>query len=452
MSALLDRIASLLPGNGEGFARAGLSVMAIRVGGAVLGLVAQILASRLIGAEDFGYYALALVWLLLVGHGATMGTNQLICRTLARYVAENDRAHAAGLLRFAAMVSGGAGLILALGAIGLVHTGWLGLEPRIVALFGLAFCMVPLIVLQDFFEAIARGLDKPSLGIAPAFLVRHLAVIVGVVALMALGLEADAITIMGITLLGLAASTLIQFLLVYRHIAAQLGAARPVYRVREWLKITVPLAAVDLTEVLFYNADILVLGLFVEPELLAYYFAATRFAQILGYVPYGITAATAQKYARLAGQRDWAGLQALIVSVTAIATGVACVGLAALWLLSAPLLSLFGADYVAAAGIIPILSLGVVLICAFGPGEDVLSMADEERICAIIFAFAAAANLVFNLVLIPAFGIWGAAIATTAALALRAMLLAWFAYRRLGLALPLASHLVFSRPRWSVSQ
>ncbi|NGP18588.1 oligosaccharide flippase family protein [Devosia chinhatensis] len=73
-------------------------VMAIRIGGAGLALAAQVLASRIMGAEEFGRYALVLVYLLLFGHFATFGTAQLLCRLLAEYLERGERGRALGLL------------------------------------------------------------------------------------------------------------------------------------------------------------------------------------------------------------------------------------------------------------------------------------------------------------------------------------------------------------------
>lgn len=411
-------------------------MIAIRLGGAGLGLVAQVFAARHIGAEAFGYYALALVWLLLLGHGATAGTNQLICRFLAHYRVEDNPGAAHGLLRFSLMLAGGFSLVLAALAIAIVQSGLAGLAPKIVWLWTLASAIIPLIVMQDFLEAIARGLDKPTLGIAPSMLLRHAAIIVGVLALMILGSDGDALTIMGFTFSGLLASTAIQFALLHRSLKEVIGDARPQYERWYWFRTAMPIALLDASEVLFNNADVLVLGLIAPPEIVAYYFAATRLAQILGYVPYGITAATAQKYSALAAREDRAGLQRLISSVAVISSITTGLAALALWALAVPLLSLFGADYVAASMVVPILCLGLVAVCVLGPGEDVMTMLGEERLCSAVFVAALIANILLNFLLIPHWGMLGAAIATTAALAFRGALLAWFGHTRLGLMLP----------------
>jgi O-antigen/teichoic acid export membrane protein len=242
---------------------------------------------------------------------------------------------------------------------------------------------------------------------------------------------------MGFTVAGLIASTAIQFFLIRSSVTQLIGDAKPHYQNWFWFKTAMPIAVLDASDVLFNNADILVLGMFAPPEIVAYYFAATRLAQILGYVPYGITAATAQKYSALAARQDRVGLQKLISSVAVTGTAVTTLAALVLWALAAPLLSLFGADYQAAALVVPILCCGLIAVCAFGPGEDVLTMLGEERVCSAVFAFVLIANLGLNFLLIPLWGMIGAAVATSTALALRGALLAWFAHKRLGLALPI---------------
>jgi O-antigen/teichoic acid export membrane protein len=432
---LRRRLTAALSGTGG----QGAQIMAIRVAGAGLGLAAQVLAARLVGPEAFGYFALALVWLLLLGHGATAGTNQLVCRYLSAYVARGDVAHAAGLLRFALCMAGGFALAIALGAVLLVRAGPFDLDPRFVALASFTFAFVPLIVLQDFLEAIARGLDRPTLGIAPAILLRHLAVIAGVSALIAAGSGADALTVMAMTVAGLVASVVIQFALLYPRVRARLAGARPAYRTRTWFLTALPIALVDLCEVLLNNADIIVLGLFMPPEIVAFYFAATRLVQVLAYVPYGISAVTAQKYAALAASMRHGELQAMIGKVTLAATALSAIGALALSLVAAPLLGLFGEGYDAAAGVVPLLGLAIVALCAFGPGEDVLTMLGEERACSAIFVLAVATSIGLGLLLVPAWGMHGAAAAVLASAILRGAALAWVARQRLGLALPLAS-------------
>ena len=414
----------------------GTSIVAIRIVGAGIALLAQILAARMLGADEFGRYSLVLVWLLVLGYAATAGSNQLICRHVAQYRQSEDRERLAGLLRGSLASIVGVAVLLALAAVAVVSLAPLGLSRTDILLATLAFSAVPLLALQDYLESIARGLDRPALGIGPAFLIRHLGIIAGLLTLLVLGEGADAITVVVLTITGLIASILTQFALLFRYIRLALSGVRPRYEIRAWVRTALPMVGSDVTEILLLNADILILGLFVSPDQVALYFAATRLAQVLAYVPYGATAATAQKYAMLSAPGDRDELQTLIGQTATLSTVLTGLGALALTLLAPFLLFLFGEFYVDAAPLVALLAAGIVLSCAFGPGENVLNMLGQERICSIGFLCALVVNVALNFALIPAFGLAGAAIATLTALAFRGVLLAYFAKSRLGLVLP----------------
>ena len=426
----------------------GLSVFGLRIAGAGLALAAQVFASRLLGPEEFGRYSLLLVWVLVFGYAAMAGSGQIVCRYLAQYVKAGDSALAAGLLRTILGVVLGIAALLALFAIAVIGLGFTDLETRHVLLAVIAFACIPLIAAQDYLESIARGLDKPTLGIGPSFILRHLAIIAGLLTLMAMGANADALTVMIFTAAGLVISICVQYVLLASHLRATLDGAVPRYDVRQWFTAGLPMAASDTVEILLLNADILILGLLMSPEYVALYFAATRVAQILFYVPYAATAATAQKYAALTAASERAELQTLIGKTATVSVGLTIAGAAVLSLLAPYLLNLFGAEYVEAAPLVALLALGIVLAGLFGPGEDVLNMLGQERLCSLGFVLALVVNVALNFTLIPLMGLTGAAVATMTAMAVRGALLSYFAWRRLGLVVPAGLALIVnSSPR-----
>ncbi|WIJ23760.1 lipopolysaccharide biosynthesis protein [Devosia sp. RR2S18] len=410
--------------------------MGIRIFGAGLGLLAQVVASRFIGVEEYGHFAIVFVWLLLLGHLGTAGTSQLLYKLLAQYLETGQLVLAAGLLRFCMLMTLlASGLIAGLG-IAAVLSGFLPLDPDFVPLAVVTLFAVPLLAFQDFLEAIARGLDRPTLGIGPAYLLRHLAIIAGLVGLLLVGQIATSLTVVALVIVGLVASMATQYALLRSHLRAAIGGTVPRYRSRDWLRTTMPLAAVDFAEVLYFNADVIILGLLVPPEQVAFYFAASRLTQILAYVPYGVSAATAQKYAALGAANRRNDLQTLISKSALLASVLAAIAALALSLLAGPLLELFGSGYEQARELVPVLCLGMVVACLLGPGEDVLNMLGEERLCAVAFVIALVANVAAAFVLIPVIGPVGAAIAVVLGFAVRGVMLSLFAYRRLGLVLP----------------
>jgi len=79
-------------------------------------------------------------------------------------------------------------------------------------------------------------------------------------------------------------------------------------------------------------------------------------------------------------------------------------------------LSLFGADFTVGYPTLLTVLTGLVLRAASGPVEYLLNMTGHHRDTVRVYALAALANVGLNLLLIPAFGILGAAIATYTAM------------------------------------
>jgi O-antigen/teichoic acid export membrane protein len=415
---------------------AGAAVLSARLGGAVLAYGAQVAAARLLGQDGFGVYALALVWLTLLGHLATFGIGQAICRCVSAALATGDLASVRGFLRFGVAFVAATGVV----ACGVIWAA-LGLAPGLVGSayvwpLLLAACAIPLLAVQDALEALARAFDRPVLGIGPAYLGRHGTTLVLLAALMALPVVPSPALAVAATIAGLAAGIGLQVTLLARHVRRHVPPGPRHYAIRSWLRIALPVALVDGTEVLLLNADVILLGLFVPPDAVAAYFAASRLAQMLDYARYAASAATAQRFAADWATGRMADLRVLIAKATLGASALALVGAVGLVFLGRFLLGLFGPDFTDALPVLPILSAGIVMSILLGPGEDVLTMLGEERICAIVYALALALAIALAVALIPSWGILGAAIATAASGILRAAGLAAAAYHRLGILIP----------------
>ena len=112
--------------------------------------------------------------------------------------------------------------------------------------------------------------------------------------------------------------------------------------------------------------------------------------------------------------------------------------------LGKPILWLFGPQFVDGYVLMFILAIGPLARATVGPVERLLNMVGEQRACAVVYASAFATNIVLCVVLIPLFGVAGAAVAISGAMILEAVLL--YARRE---AAPRAArvHLAAEKPR-----
>ena len=82
-----------------------------------------------------------------------------------------------------------------------------------------------------------------------------------------------------------------------------------------------------------------------------------------------------------------------------------------------PMLELFGPGFAAGYPLLFLLVLGVVARAAVGPCESLLTMSGHQNVCAMVYALTLVVNIGLSMVLIPHFGLWGAAIATALSMA-----------------------------------
>lgn len=416
-----------------GARRSAAAVFAIRVAAAALAYGTQVLLARLMGKEGYGVFATAWVWIAVLGHGSLGGLALSICRFVPHHRVRGELDLARGFLAAGAAVALASGAAVAAAGAGLL---WLArdlVSPNYWLPLAIALCVVPVFAVQDYVEGVARSFGWAALAIAPPFLLRQGLIALAMLAALAWGAPAEPAVAVGCTLLATAVAVAIQAAAVQRRLRPALPAGRRAYRLRQWAAATLPMGLADLAVVLFGFLDVLLLGLFVPAGEVGIYFAATRLLQFVIFAQYAATAATAPRFAEAWARGDRAGLRELIRG-TARLTALASLGIGAGLLVAAPwLLALFGAGFSASFGLLAILVCGAVVQSGFGPAEDLLNMLGAERMAALVSVAALLLAVALNLLLVPRFGVAGAATAMAFATAARGCALALAAKARLGL-------------------
>jgi O-antigen/teichoic acid export membrane protein len=200
-----------------------------------------------------------------------------------------------------------------------------------------------------------------------------------------------------------------------------------------WAGASLPIALVDLTTLGLSYIDVILLGFFLAPEAVGVYFAATRILQVVVFAQYAASAATAQRFAEAEARGDRATLSALVTRTARLTAGLTLATGAGVLAAAPLLLALFGPAFSGSLPVLAVLIGGVVLQSAFGPAEDLLNMTGQERACALASGLVLGVAALLNCVLIPRFGVTGAAAAMAVAAACRGIALSFLARRRLGI-------------------
>jgi O-antigen/teichoic acid export membrane protein len=432
---ILDRIDRVV-GAGHGEAgRMSLIAFAIRIANAAIAFISQVLLARWMGSFEYGIFVLVWVTMVIVGNLACFGLHTTVIRFVPEYREAGRLSHLRGIL-FASRV----GVLLASSAIaGLGALGiWL-LSPSIESYFLLPFYLglfcLPMIALSDMLQGIARANAWAVSALASAYLVRPILILACMGGALFMGYAPDAVTAVWCALAATYLTTIWQLVSVTHRIDARIPDGPRLYEPRLWAVVSMPIFLVEGFFFLLTNADVLMVGAFLDPHDVAIYYATVKTLALVHFVYFAVKAGVAQRFATLAQDTNPARL-AEFARVTSAWTFWPSLAMGVIVLaLGKPILLLFGPGFDAGYPLLFVLVVGVVLRAAIGPAESLLTMTGNQNICAAVYAGALAINVGLAVWLLPVLGLWGAAFATLGAVLFEAVALSIVIWRRFGFAM-----------------
>ena len=225
----------------------------------------------------------------------------------------------------------------------------------------------------------------------------------------------------------------------------------PEYAAATWRQTAVPFMIIASAEALLNRTGILLLGWFGETREAGIYSLAFNIAFLVVLPRTAINTLFAPTISGLFARNDQVTLQAL---VTKAASWTLCtsIGIAlVLAILAEPLLTWFGRDFAAGVPALRILLVAQVIAAAYGSQLLVMTMTEHERGAAVLLILSAAVNVLASVAFISLFGLTGAAIATSVALIVWNMAMAFFISRYLRLLPGVLGMFVSSRRRQVMS-
>lgn len=418
-------------------ARGGVGSFAIRGSQFGLQLLVVVLLGRVLGPEGYGLYAFWLALATVVAIPAQAGLANVMVRYTAAYQAKSDWARLAGLWRRLMVWGATYGLLAGGVVVGIVLFGpgpdLASIDTR-TALWAAAVLL--LLPVAEILGGALRGLRYTLVGQIPGFIVRQAAMLVLVVSVLVVaGAGAlDAGRAMALQAAALGIVALLAWRLWRGRRPAEVVATSPAFENRRWLRSVLPLSFVGGMMVINSNADVLMLGWLQGNTETGIYRVAAQGAMLVSFSLMAINMVIGPYISRLYTQGRKHDLQKMLAWGTRAIFGVALPVALVFILFGEQILALvFGGEYVPGAGPMAILCAGQLINAAAGSVGFVLNMTGHERDTAKGVGAAAVANLVLNAVLIPPYGMTGAAVATATSMVIWNVLLVWFVYRRTGL-------------------
>ena len=424
-------------------ARIALFAFAIRVVSAAIAFFSQVLLARWMGSDEYGIFVFVLVASVILGGLACLGFQTAVIRFAPEYRATDQIDLLRGILlasRLFALASATLLTAIGLAALWLFQDAVPGyyLLPLVLG----AFCL-PVMALGEVLDGTARAHSLSRLALLPTFIVRPLLIIAAMAVLTRFGgLAPDADTAVLGLLVAAWVTTLGQLLLVHRKTSREAGPGLRENDMRRWMAVALPIFLVEGFFNLLTNVDILMVGHFLPPADVAVYYASVKTLALVHFVYFAVKAGAAQRFSQYRHSGDAERYESFIHQ-TIRWTFWPSLAMAVLMLVCGDLLlGLFGPEFDEGYPLLFILIIGVLARSTVGPAESVLTMSGEQKACAAVYFATIIVNVVLNIVLIPRYGLYGAASSTAIAMVFEAGALYAVAYRRLGLKL-----FILARPR-----
>lgn len=429
-----DLVDGLTGGEHGGDRLNALAAFLTRVAGAAILYLTQVVLARIIGSHEFGLYVYAWTLVVIAGDLVPCGFAFAQQRLIPALRHAGDEARLRGFLIAAPVYTFCFGTVVAALAAAVV----LGFPATFAAqgplVLAIAATALPAQALANVFDGMARSFDQTNLALVPGYILRPLFIILTVAAISAVGVIEDAAMVAGVAALATWIVTAGQAVRLARVVRGEVPRGRPdISGFAGWFRTAFGLFAAWASVTLFTYTDIVVLNHYATPDQVAIYYASVKTLALTAFVTFAIAAVVGHRLVGLhvAGDRDgldrmvafavkWTFWPSLAITLVMLAVG-------------RPVLSLFGKDFAVGYELLFILSLGMMARASVGPAERLLTMLGAETACAAVYVGAFAANLAFCLVLVPRFGLVGAATGSALGMVVEAGLLMWAVKARLGL-------------------
>lgn len=399
------------------FLRSSGVMVFLYLGSTGLTFAVGLLLARLLGASQYGTYALAMTTATLAGLITEFGLPVLAMREVGVARASGQWSEVRGLLRWAerAIILFSvlllAGFYLAWG-----RTGAAGSSAYSAAmLWGIA--LIPFVAIGKLRALILLALDRVMASQFPVMILRPGLFVAGCLVVWALSGSLDAPSAMAVQVGGAALAMVATLLLFRRYRPPKMVEAVPIYRVKHWLATCLPMGMTEGLRLLQGQLALLLTGALASASAAGVYRVGDAVMQMTLLTSSVVGTAATPLFSRLHAAQDRAGTERVaILAAWAMVGGALALGLPQVFVGNWVFPLVFGAEFAASLPVFTVLWLGALCAAAGGLALTLANMTGHHVLSTQSFGLIAGLNLVLGSLLIPAQGAVGAAIAAAASL------------------------------------
>lgn len=399
-------------------------VLKVLAAGLAFGL--NVVLARLLGAEGSGIYFLAFTIVLVVATIGRVGMENALVRFIAANVSAEQPGKVMGVYQKAMLYSLAAATLLSILLYlfaPLMSQSIFGKPALEQPLTHMALAVVPLALLTLHAHAL-QGLKKITASVTVlSLIVPLLTCLIALLFVPSYGIDA---AVWGYLLATVMTLLMGRWLWLRATIPFKTSSAE--FDKNELIASSIPMFGVVLMNMVITWSPMLFLGVWESSENIGIYSAASRTAMLTSFVLVAVNSIAAPKFAALYQQGDIHALATVVQNSANIMVVLAFPALLFFLLFPDWVLSIFGEEFKQGAVVLMILTMGQFINVATGSVGYLLMMTGNEKMMRNNLFFCALTGVLLNFILVPEYGIVGAAIGASIILMVQnliAMYLVW---------------------------
>lgn len=404
----------------------------VKAGGIGLSFLASLMLARLLGASGYGVYAYAVSWALLLSVPAGLGLDTLLTREVARYQTRGDQAASGGVLWWSVRVALTSSGVLGLLAASCIWFFQQRIEPATVVALWTALLILPIWVLLRLQQGTILGLGRVVSALAPQ-LVLHPALLLALAGVFFLSGRLNAPLTVGVYAIAATLALLLGSWPLRSQLRVPKNFTIQADQIQIWWRGTWPLFVAATAGMLNDLIAVILLGILANTESAGVFDVARKMAILVSFGLVAVSIPLAPAVANLHTSGNHVQLQRVVVQGTRASLLIALPVAIGLIVFGHWGLSLFGSAFQSGFVALIILCLGQLVNAYTGSVAVVLNMTGHERDVSHGVLAAAILNTLLSILLIPRWGLEGAAVANLVGIIVFNVLLGRRVYQRLGI-------------------
>jgi O-antigen/teichoic acid export membrane protein len=414
----------------------GLGSIFVKVIGTGLSFILSVILARMLGAEGFGIYSFVFSLLVFLSIPIQAGFPNLVVRETAKSFSIKDWPLIKGLSLWvfkliSIYVVSLASLVALLYLLGI---DWLEKDRLDVFFIGfLLIALIPVLLVQN---AVIRGLGRVVLGVVPDSILRpgFTILIIALVFLVSNESLTPSLAILSYVV-SVMFSIIVSGIIVWKLTPKENRNINALNQeVGKWKTAVYPLTVVGGLQLMYGYIDIIILGIFQSNAEVGVYRAVGQFGTLVVFGLMAINQMLHSHFARLYAANEMAKLQKIVTYSSLAIFVIALIPSLIFFFAGEFLLKMtFGEEYV--IGFLPliILTVGQLANAVFGSVGALLNMTGHEKDAMKGMLYSLGINLLLAFILIPLYGMIGAATATAISLIVWNVILRHYVKKRLNI-------------------